>query len=854
MNVQRWLGGVALVAAGAGFWLLSPQGQGMDPGQKKLAPNQWLSWRWSFPEAQWDPAEADDAFRQAVLADGGNERTIEGAWTQQGPLNLGGRINVMQQDTAAPERIYVGAAAGGAWRSLDSGANWTPITEDFGHMAIGSLAIHPDSNEVLYLGTGDPQISGHPRIGNGVYKSQDGGDTWSHLGLTDQRIVSQLAIDPSDPSRVFAATMGNPSAPGPDRGLYRSLDAGETWEQVLFVGDSVGINDVRISSQTGTLLASAWHRVRTSTQSELVHESNQLYRSTDGGDTWELLDNPWGEGARCRIGIEEYAGRFVVNPVGADLQFSNLYRSTDDGNTWTPLVPEGAMPEGILGGFGWYFSKVRVNPWNPNDITVLGVELWNSLDGGASWERMGPEWWTYEVHADKHDLQWVGPQSLILATDGGAYRSDDHGETWTDMESMPISQFYHVTHIPQAPGWFTAGAQDNGTSTGNASVAEAWTRDRGGDGFTALYHPVYEDVRVATVQYGNFAFSLTEWSDEPQWNSWTEGIDEEDRKGWDSPVMFHPADPFTAWCATQRVYRMDDAPFGVWEPVSDDLTQGLEMGLSFRVVTTLAGSPWNENHVLAGTSDGQVWLTLDEGATWEPMMDGLPLRQVTDVAFDPFHPDSVTVTLNGYKDAVYTPHVFRAALGGAWQDASGDMPNHPVNDWRALDETTWVVATDFGVYQTSNAGGHWERVGDMPFIPVFELDVDTASSQLVAATFARSIQTFPLDSLVSEPEPVDTSTSAVLAPRPTHGLTPLNHPFHGQARFSLDRAWVGGTWEVWSLAGQRVDEGRISDVNLALSTQGWPRGGALFVVRSQDGTQRCAKPIVVRQGQAPPNN
>ena len=122
----------------------------------------------------------------------------------------------------------------------------------------------------------------------------------------------------------------------------------------------------------------------------MVHESNQLYRSTDGGDTWELLGNPWGEGARCRIGIEEYAGRFVVNPVGADLQFSNLYRSTDDGNTWTPLVPEGAMPEGILGGFGWYFSKVRVNPWNPNDITVLGVELWNSLDGGASWERMGP--------------------------------------------------------------------------------------------------------------------------------------------------------------------------------------------------------------------------------------------------------------------------------------------------------------------------------------------------------------------------------------------------------------------------------------------------------------------------------
>ena len=195
------------------------------------------------------------------------------------------------------------------------------------------------------------------------------------------------------------------------------------------------------------------------------------------------------------------------------------------------------------------------------------MELWNSLDGGASWERMGPEWWTYEVHADKHDLQWVGPQSLILATDGGAYRSDDHGETWTDMESMPISQFYHVTHIPQAPGWFTAQGR---RTTAPPPAMPPWLkpgpRDRGDGVHRSLYHhPVYEDVRVATVQYGNFAFSLTEWNDEPQWNSWTEGIDEEDRKGWDSPVMFHPADPFTAWCS-QRVYRMDDAPFGCGSP------------------------------------------------------------------------------------------------------------------------------------------------------------------------------------------------------------------------------------------------------------------------------------------------
>ena len=185
MNVQRWLGGGVGRRSFCRLRLLTPTFSAradIDPGQKSWLRTNGCLGGGAYLKPSWDPAEADDAFRQAVLMDGGNERTIEGAWTQQGPLNLGGRINVMKQDTAAPERIYVGAAAGGLWRSLDSGATWTPITEDFGHMAIGSLAIHPDSNDVLYLGTGDPQISGHPRIGNGVYKSQDGGENGRTLG------------------------------------------------------------------------------------------------------------------------------------------------------------------------------------------------------------------------------------------------------------------------------------------------------------------------------------------------------------------------------------------------------------------------------------------------------------------------------------------------------------------------------------------------------------------------------------------------------------------------------------------------------------------------------------------------
>ena len=228
------------------------------------------------------------------------------------------------------------------------------------------------------------------------------------------------------------------------------------------------------------------------------------------------------------------------------------------------------------------------------------------------------------------------------------------------------------------------------------------------------------------------------------------------------------------------------------------------------------------------------------------MVDDLPPRQVTDIAFDPFHADSITVTLNGYKDAVYTPHVFRASLGGVWQDVTGDLPDHPANDWRALNDSTWVLATDFGVYHTTNWGAHWERVGDMPFIPVFELDVDTAASQLVAATFARSIQTFPLDSLLPEPtvvEPVDTNVIAVgeFAAAGASCLRLLGHPFENLGKAQLDPSWQGATWSVYDLNGKTMATGVVSGSTLEWGMQGWPSGAYVMQLRPRRGAPCAAR-------------
>ena len=729
----------------------------------KFAPWEAASFKWSYPDSDWDVNLADEAlvavrehFEALEALD--YSRNIGGSWRMEGPQNIGGRLNAIQLDPFDANHILVGSAAGGLFGTHDGGANWSALTDDFGWMAMGSIAFHPSQQGTIFIGTGDPQISSHPRIGNGVYRSVDGGTNWVHLGLDSARIVSKVLVLEDSPEIVLAATMGNPAVKGPDRGLYRSINSGATWTQVLLPSDSAGVSDIAYDPTSGIMIAAGWNRLRNSTRSLVLGPESKLYRSSDQGATWSPILNPWGEEDRCRIGVAEVDGTFFALVVGLDMQIDNIYKSTNGGLTWAPIIADTAPLANALGGFGWYFSKVRVNPWNVDDITILGVDIWNSLDGGATWSEMAPPWWEYSVHADKHDMQWVGPNSALLATDGGAYRTSNHGATWTDIENLPNSQFYRVELNPHNPGRYTGGAQDNGTSTGSYLDLNGWNRDRGGDGFTPVFHPTNPDFRIATVQWANFAYSYDPPSSlTPSWNGMAD-TDYNDRKAWDAPIMLHPANPEHIWTGTQRMWRMIGAPSGNWTAMSGDLTLNVEPALSYRIITSITGSPVDENVVAAGTADGQVHFTTDGGTTWNLMTSGLPERYVTDLYFDPFNPDSIFCTVSGYRDYAYTPHILKAELGGPWHSISGDLPEHPMNSVVALSEVVWAAATDAGVYATVDAGTHWERLGAMPWIPVYDLVVDTVQRRLVAGTFSRSIQSFPLDSILVGTPPITTNT------------------------------------------------------------------------------------------------
>lgn len=807
---------------------------------KKFKPFEAAAWKWSAPDATWDAWHAAHVldgvhrWKNDFTTSADASRTIEGEWRLEGPTNIGGRFNFIRQHPEDPTILYAGSSAGGLWKGTGDG-DWQPLTENFPAMAMGDLAFYPGNPDRLFLATGDPQISSFPRIGNGVYRSLDGGDSWENMGLDSMGVISKLLFVPGAEGSgpvLFAGAMGNPAQPNAYRGLFRSEDAGVNWDQVLLPNDSAGVTDILYDPSTEALYAAAWQRTRNSTASEVWGPHCRIWKSQDAGVSWNVLPNPWGDGERGRIGLAQSPNGVYALVVGTNSQLDNLYRTPDGGETWSAVIPEDNVPENALGGFGWYFSKVRINPFDADDITILGVNLWNSANGGNNWNLMGPEWWTYEVHADKHDLQWLGSETCILATDGGLYKTEDHGATWTDIEDIPVTQFYRAAWNPHNPGMYSGGAQDNGTTTGNYEDLGGWTRDLGGDGFTVIYHPEDDALRYAGYQWGNWRFSMTGADEEPLWNDFTTGIDEEDRVWWDAPLIYHPSNPDEMWTGTQRAYRMQDAPVSVWQPVSEDLTYATDPGLQYRCVSALAGSHFDADAVAAGTTDGRVWVSLDHGDTWTPMEDGLPGQFVTDVEFDPFHPDSIFCTLSGFRNAVYAPFIYKAAIGGAWESIQGDLPEHPVNQILPLNDSIWAVASDAGVFATLDYGAHWEPVGALPTIPVYDVVADTITDRLVAGTFARSILSFPLDSLFPAPEVVKPNSVASFEATANWAYP---NPFSNTLNLSLGEDIQSVC--VVDLSGRIVhQQPTTTDASsLVIQSSAWPAGKYVVVLETVNG-------------------
>jgi photosystem II stability/assembly factor-like uncharacterized protein len=670
-------------------------------------------------------------------------------WRFEGPTNIGGRINKVTVNPLNPAVLYVGNASGGVFKSTDTGNTWLSVFENFPYLAVGEITIDPQDTNRIYVGTGDPNISGYPFMGDGVYKSNDGGNNWSYLGLSEASIVSKIIVHPTDSLTIFAATMGLPFVRNIHRGLYKSTDGGQTWVKVLYINNESGIADLVMDpSNPNTLYAAGWTRIRNNTESLGYGMGAKIFKSIDCGETWSQLGGGLPTTSQSRIGLAISASNpsvLYASYVGTNYDMQNIYKTTNGGITWNALGLTTDIQYNT-GGFGWYFGQIRVSPVNPNEVYLLGVDLYKSIDGGISWVLSGDSWWDYTFHADKHDLVYAPGNVLYCATDGGMYRSTDFGVSWTDCEDIPNTQFYRVACDMHNPGFYAGGTQDNGTIYGINDSVNSWQRLYGGDGFQVLFDPANQNLMYAETQNGGLVYRQNNL-----WNYFGNGIPSADRRSWDMPLVMSQSNTTRMYTGTFRVLRNNAAPLANWSIISPDLTNGV--ATSFHVITSVAESSLDSSVLYAGTSDAFVWRSLNAGSSWQNVTTGLPGRYITDIKASPSLINTVYVSNSGYKDNEFLPHIHRSDNnGGTWSDISGDLPQIAVNHILVLPgfaDQVIFLATDGGVYITQNAGTNWERIGwNMPVLPVYDIDRDIIHNRLVAGTFGRSMYSVSIDSLL----------------------------------------------------------------------------------------------------------
>ncbi len=821
----------ALLALAAGAALLlalppaEPPGREEDPGEEAereieeregTTPSDWFLAQRAYPHADVDPADlarmrAEAAALRATIPDNAIP------WDPVGPTHIGGRIADLAIDPHDPLTVYVGAAEGGVLKTVDGGVTWTPLSDYLETLSIGDLAIHPNDGNILYVGTGEPNGGGGSVTygGNGVYKTTNGGVTWTNVGLEATRYIGRVVVDPVNPDRVFVAAMGSLFSTGPERGVFRSTDAGATWDHVLAVTDSTGAVDLVIDpTDPDRVYAATWERIRRPHMRRYGGPTSAVYRSTDGGDTWAILGGglPSPAAVNGRIGLAlALSNPQVLYAIYADQvgNFAGVYKTTNGGDTWTRTT-DGALA-GVYSTFGWWFGNIRVEPTNPDRVYVLGLPFYRSTNGGASWSQNGSN-----MHVDHHAMEFAptdAGQLFYEGNDGGLYRTLNGGGTWTKVNGLPITQFYTVEVDYQFPNRRYGGTQDNGTIRTLSGFPSDWAEIYGGDGFYVNVDPTNNSYVYAESQYGGLGRSTNGGS---SFVSALNGISGSDRKNWSMPVVLDPTNPAVLYCGTQRVYRTVNRASS-WTAISPDLTDGIpgQGGVVYSTVTTIAAAPTDPLVVYAGTDDANVWVTQNGGTGWTRIDAALPERWVTRVTVDPVSAAVTYVTLSGFRDDDPLPHVFRTTdFGATWTSIASNLPEAPANDLIVDPDVpgTLYVATDVGVYETRDLGGSWAPLGlDLPNVVISALELHRPTRTLTAATYGRSLFAYDLGAAAG----IETAAAAPpLAPRllpaspnPMTSATTLTIDLPGAADANLRIYDVSGRL-VRELAAMHLPAGR----------------------------------------------
>lgn len=695
-------------------------------------------------------AAVERARRDGLLA------ASPGSWYNEGPTSIGGRVTSLAVDPNDAAHLWLGAADGGVFTSHNGGADWVPVFDDQVTLSIGAIAAHPTDSNVVYVGTGEDNGAGYSYDGDGVFKTTDGGQTWTSLGLAETRRIGRIAIDPTDPQRVFVAAGGSWFHPDAHRGVYRSVDGGATWEQVLFVADDSGAIDLGIDpSQPDRIYAAIWQRHAFGGDWHIGGPRSGVYRSTDGGTTWVPLGLPSNTG---RIGLAiapsspNVVYALVTRTQGGLL---GVYKSTDHGDTW--LAVSAPSTANLFADYSYYFGNIRVDPLDPNVVYCLDVRLLKSVNGGATFAAQN-----IFVHVDWHDLI-LAPGRMLAGTDGGFNVSVDGGVNWSETQNIPITQFYDLGIDGLQPEVRFGAAQDNGIERTQTGRFDDWIQVFGADGMQAEVDPTDSSKVYGSWQFGGLLRS-TNGGD--HWISATSGVSPGERTNWVTPIAIDPVTPTTLYHGRQFVYRSVNSAVS-WTRMGPDLTNGPGLGpdvahdpdwtrshlasLIRGTITAVSVSRIDPRVVWAGTDDGNVWVSTSSGSTWTKVNPPGPAYWVTDIVPDPFDAQAAYLSVTGYRSDNRLPY-FRVTrnLGATWEDRSAGLPQVPINavladiDWRGR----IFVGTDIGVARSDDGGISWTdmRAG-LPYVVVQDLAREDLYDTLFAGTHGRSMYSFWLGQL-----------------------------------------------------------------------------------------------------------
>jgi len=706
-------------------------------------PNDWFVMQRAYPGA----SIPRDKYSEAIEAARKIRETVSGGlsksatWEEAGPTNIPGRITDIVVHPDSINIVYAASASGGVFKSVDRGLSWIPVFDNVGPQSMGALAMHPDNPNIIYAGTGEANGAGATYEGDGIYRSADGGATWEHIGLDSSFHIGRIVVDPVRPETIYVAASGKLFDVNLDRGVYRSIDGGNSWERMLYIDDTTACVDIALHPSSGTLLAAMWHRLRTPTNKIVGGVTSGIYKSTDFGESWISLTNglPASADTVGRIGLtidpeSETVYAIYANHPGS---FMGVYKSENLGGSWV-RTNDGVLSD-LYSNFGWYFGNIRVVPGSPDTVFALGVRQYRSYDGGDSWYAADDE-----IHVDHHALYIDpgNPAKIYNGCDGGINFSDNLGDIWEPLWTMGNTQFYAIAIDNINPERLYGGAQDNGTMRTLTGNVDDYDHIMGGDGFYTIVDYTNSNIIYAEYQWGNLLKSTDGGFG---WSYAMNGLEYSlDRHNWNTPVVMHPNNHNALYYGSNRLWVTNNGGYS-WTAISEDLTDGPGAGnLTYGTITTIDVSPILSSVIYVGTDDGNVWVSQNSGDDWTNISGSLPNRWVTRVTADLHEAGTAYVTLSGYAENEYLPHIYRTVDYGAnWIPIHGNLPDVPVNDIIPDPDfdSTLYIGTDVGVFYSVNLGQEWIPLySGMPsFIPVTDIAFHAATRTLVAGTYGRSM-------------------------------------------------------------------------------------------------------------------